>query len=480
MKTILGTNIPDLNQFIISLNKVQVLGEKNTKEECVEILDENKDQGIETELLIISSALPGYPEDFNEYLNCLHSAFPTLKTLALLPPSPSKTFLRFLDGLGVYYLHGTFTPQMLTDVLECIKENQPYEQPESTQQTTASSEEQPEESAEDTTPSETAEITATKTNENEEVAGYEDEPLPEYEPLNKTETSETEPRIIVNPVSPKSEGKQSENQIIAVFAPSHSGATTLAANMALLATRRRKDVALIDLNLKKPDINTHYNITNHNNLDTVLPLIIGNELNPSTLISNMVQQEGVNILLGTQTPFYDPVQSPSEIEQVLKIAKETYPITIVDVNAQIDNYGTLVALTMADKVVVVLEQHVACLRYFNKIRTEIFSNPDHLVLDKNISFVLNRYRNKVSLNRNEVEAAIGNAKMECVLNETDEVYTSITTGKPLAVYASTKQGKDFINKYGNYTINLLDSMGVKVQDGKKPTLFKRFMNKIAM
>lgn len=455
MRAILATGIPDMNDYIRqNFTFVEVVGEGETKEECVDILDELNEKKTPADLIVVKSTLPGNPEELTEFVSCLHGAFYGLKIMALLP-GPDKLLLRLLDDLGVYYLYGEFTSFLLQEAFQCIAENRLFNQ--------ASYEEnQPYESdaEEETTITENEEPEITETvreyAESESNKVIEDQPLPEYKPLE----------FEIN----------HGNKLVVVYSPSHSGSTVFASNLALLAAEQAIGVGLLDLNIKKPDISTHYNINHHNNFDSILTLIAGENLNPATLLSSMREFNGVNVLLGTKQPFTCHVEEDTLVRTLLSTCKETYPLTIIDVAGSLDNWGTLASLEMADKVIVVLEQHVACLRFFNTIKTDVFSS--YNITDDKVDIILNRYRAKAALSAGEVEATL-NCKLACTLKETDEVYTSISLGQPLALKTETRGGRDFIRILQDYGESLFYGSGMPEKPKKNLSLMQRFFGKTA-
>lgn len=454
MKTILATGIElsekGFNDFIIkNFDFLDVVGDKFTKEECVEILDEHPD----IELIIVKSNLPGNPTDFNEYIGCLRGAFPKLKILALLPNTTEKILIRLLDGLGIYYLIGNITPDNVNEVLCAIKENRaflPSPDHNLTTNTPVVGEIIPEENQEDS-------IIPPKTLLPSSLAETEEEPLPEYPTLHLE--------------------KSNNNNVIVVFSPTHSGGTTVASNLSIIAAELGINVGLIDLNIKKPDIITHFNFNHHHNLDSIMTMVASNHLNPTMLISSMKECNGVNVMLGTKYPFQFHFETEAPIKEILDTARASFPLTIVDITGIVDTWETIIALQEADKIIIVLEQQLASIRYYNAIKTEVF--PSNGINNEKVDIILSRYHDKASLSLSEVKTSL-DGSLACLLKETDEVYTSISIGRPLAVKADTRTGKEYVKSLRRYGSELLVDLGSKTgQPVVKKSLMQRFMGRIA-
>jgi MinD-like ATPase involved in chromosome partitioning or flagellar assembly len=502
MKTILATGIPEMNAYIKNYIKfLEITGEDQTKEGCVSFLADNPD----TELAVITPFLPGNPREPQDFINGLCGAFVKVKLIAILPPDPPEDFVDYLNSLGVVSLYGDITSDLLIEALTCVVENKAFNLQKPDQiaasldpfkKTVEEAEEIAEEIAEENKTYETAaeeeptvdEITAKETTVNADQGLIQKKeidlsvtvkPLIEYGSLNSYQGGETfEQPDQMNQLN-QSVGEDElkiKHQVIAVFAPCHSGTTTLAANISLMLANKIDGVALIDLNTTKPDVKTHYGITHYNNLDSAMTLLAGNNLNSITLTANMVEHNRISVLLGTQNPFTCNFDD-SAVKKLIEQARSTFNLTIIDVSGDIGNWGTLAALQAADKIIIVLEQHIACLQYYNQIKSEVF--PNYGIDDAKVDIILNRYHEKASLSPGEVKVSIGH-ELSCVLNETNDVYTSISIGTPLVQNVTTKMGREFVKSLEKYIAKLINGINIQEQPKKRVSLLQRFLRKNAV
>ncbi|MCZ8523492.1 MULTISPECIES: AAA family ATPase [Paenibacillus] len=151
-----------------------------------------------------------------------------------------------------------------------------------------------------------------------------------------------------------SRAEGSRGRIAAVWSSaSKDGATTIAINTALaLASTGRLRVGLIDGNLRNPEIRPHLNLMDRGHSQFKLrPKMQTQTLQAEDLLEGCTsyrKMPGLHILTGS--PRRDTAQdlTPDMMGGLLETARQTFDITIVDVNAFPDNAATVCTVREAD------------------------------------------------------------------------------------------------------------------------------------
>lgn len=150
-------------------------------------------------------------------------------------------------------------------------------------------------------------------------------------------------------------------------AASKDGATTVAVNTALaIAALSKLNVGLIDANLRNPEIRPHLNL-DHNNPShfQLRPKLQTQTLLPEELLktcSTYRKMPRLHILTGTQRRDTAADMTPEMMAHLLQTARQTFDITIVDLNAYPDNAATVCAVRDADIRMLVTQNNYASYR----------------------------------------------------------------------------------------------------------------------
>jgi len=269
--------------------------------------------------------------------------------------------------------------------------------------------------------------------------------------------------------------KTSKGKIITVHgAKGGVGTTTIATNLAsVLAEHQKKDVILIDLNLRLGnsalffDIKPKYSLLDVvNNIDR-----IDKNLLKSTLPTH---SSGVRILIGPSQIEEAESISASHIEQILTLFRDIFEFIIIDTNSEFDEVN-IKALDEADKILTVSTLDIPSI-YNTKRCMELFQRMGY---DQNkVLLILNRYSTFEEIDVKVIEKTVDYPIFWRIPNQAySQILKSINAGIPISIMMpQSKISMNFLDIAKN-----LNGTHVKEQNdgvsGKKAKLFQKFFGK---
>ena len=251
--------------------------------------------------------------------------------------------------------------------------------------------------------------------------------------------------------------------ICVVGSASGAGATTVASNLALeLAELGR--VALIDLDLEFGGIACAFDVEIGYTIADVCCPDKFNDLDETILDSALYEKHGISILGRPHSLIEAGNVDPNGIAKALDIMSEMFEYVIVDLS-RINNELGLAALRKADKILIVIQPNVLCVRNVDRIVTgmiDIGVDPD------NMGVVFNRFESKNDFGKS-IEASLKRPIVARIPNSYSAVSMSLDTG---------------VNAKDNSLVRVatrnlaLCMSGAQPKEEAKPSWFRRFINKL--
>lgn len=177
-------------------------------------------------------------------------------------------------------------------------------------------------------------------------------------------------------------------KVITFWAPTAgTGVTLTGINVARRMIEKGLKTLVLDFDLPNPT--THFYFQNFNTvrgLDNLLPHASSGQLTPDVLESQLLEQDGIFYLKGSNVPEKSHYIQPEQLEAIMNVARTLFDYIVIDTNGIIDHAGSFVGLNQADAVMVVLEKNVLPLQKYHGIRSLLEEHFDmskfHLVINK--------------------------------------------------------------------------------------------------
>jgi len=257
-------------------------------------------------------------------------------------------------------------------------------------------------------------------------------------------------------------------KIVTVWSPvSHTGVTTTA---ILLANKLMKEhsVCLIDFDLNNADASLYLDISDiEHNIDNLIPYIQGHNFTEDIFNMNLIKVNNFMLMQGTRRIDKGPTFEIEYLKPIIEMAEKLFDIVIINTNPAIDNAGTFIALSNADKVVVVLGQNIFHFKKYTEkaqLMGTLLVNPLVVVNMFNKNIVLTLDNIKENLNADVYPLA-----------EIDriEVLNDINTQASVFETFSGKKAKKYEENLNDFIDKLLVVLGLKDENQivKKKKLF---------
>ncbi|CAM4047088.1 hypothetical protein L1N85_19425 [Paenibacillus alkaliterrae] len=178
------------------------------------------------------------------------------------------------------------------------------------------------------------------------------------------------------------------------------GATTVAISTAICMAQRMpgKNVFLVDLNLKSPEIRDHLHITTDKGYPLIQADCDSGTLEQTALVKACDQIKGIDnlyILTGIQRREWAEKITVGEIGHLLFVARKTFDFTIADVHTYPDQAATLKCVKDADERIVVVQSVITSYQsswndWFNSVWQHygLTEKDFHLVMNRDLNGTL--------------------------------------------------------------------------------------------
>lgn len=151
-------------------------------------------------------------------------------------------------------------------------------------------------------------------------------------------------------------------RIITVFsAKGGTGATTIAANLAVAFRQEEKSVAAVDANLQFGDLSFFFNEQGRNNVTDLAPS--ADELDREVVTEVMIRHEksGVHILAAPMRPEYADSVTGEQFGSIVRYLQRMYPYVLIDTSSMLSDV-TLAALDASDLILLVTTQDIPAIK----------------------------------------------------------------------------------------------------------------------
>jgi pilus assembly protein CpaE len=210
------------------------------------------------------------------------------------------------------------------------------------------------------------------------------------------------------------------------------GTTTIAINTGIaLATRLKRNVALMDANLQFGDMRVFLDLSPDS--PSIVNAISEADLDGELLKKLLVTHHGgVELLLAPPNPESADIVAerqrthPAALSNVLGLMRKAHDYTLIDMAKTIDDFN-LQLFDEADVIFVVMTADLSCLK---NVRL-VLETMDSLGYERNkIQLVLNRSNAYTGINVDNAESALGRKIDYQVINEYRGAISALNSGEP--------------------------------------------------
>lgn len=218
--------------------------------------------------------------------------------------------------------------------------------------------------------------------------------------------------------------------VITVYSPrGGSGTTTIANNLALALRDNESQIALIDACLQYGDVDILFNELGRLSLMDLTP--IAYDLDPKVVKECMIlhRSSGLYLLAAPKHPVISEALSGEQICRVLEYTRNLYNHMVINTSSYI-NESTLAALDIADLIVLVGTQEIACiksLRSFLEVWDSLGMKRDRLIL------VINKYRAESPLTTKKISETLNHPVELFIPEDQESALRAANLGNPLMI-----------------------------------------------
>ncbi len=250
-------------------------------------------------------------------------------------------------------------------------------------------------------------------------------PIDEAEVITALKQIQEEKRSAQNPVP---------QRITAVLnAKGGSGATLLASNLStFMAEKLKLRVALVDLDLQLGASALCLNLSPKTGIGDALSA--ADEVDSAALRGYMTHHgSGLDVLANVPHTVIEPTTvTPNQVDHLLTVVAQNYDHVVVDLPRSIDSL-TLQVLARADRIVLVLQQHLSHLHDAKRLLNALRGHLDDV--DNRVTVAINRYEGKGNIGIREIQGALGLKFHALIPNDYKRVCKAEDQGTPLYQYA---------------------------------------------
>ena len=230
------------------------------------------------------------------------------------------------------------------------------------------------------------------------------------------------------------------------------GKTTLSCECAYSIAKKNKDkkVLLLDFNLVNPDTDYHLKMDKVTDLKELYGYLASNTLNEEILEACLAKYPKMNnffILSGLyDINFFDKIVK-KHFELIIELAKQMgFDFIFIDIDSSLNIDATFVALTLADRVLVVCDGMYHTVRNTNRYIEDALSRAE--INDSNLDIIVNKFDKDLS-NKEELKKLLG--RNDIFFIESNKIVpVCINKGAPF-VDIENKTTKNLIQEMNNLT-----------------------------
>lgn len=214
-----------------------------------------------------------------------------------------------------------------------------------------------------------------------------------------------------------------------------SGATLLASNLAhIMAQEHNLKVALVDLDLQLGTSALCLNLNPTVGIGDALGA--AGEIDSVALRGYMTKHDsGLDVMASVPHAFIDTTPAlPEQLDQLLTVVGQNYDHVVVDVPRSLDPLN-LSALARADRILLVLQQHLTHLHDAKRVLNALRSNQEDV--DGRLTVLINRFHKKAGIRIKDIENALKVDFFARVPNDYKRVCQAEDLGVPLYTHAQS-------------------------------------------
>jgi pilus assembly protein CpaE len=223
-------------------------------------------------------------------------------------------------------------------------------------------------------------------------------------------------------MTPSAKGK-----IITVYSPKGgTGATLLAANLAMTLNNEETRVVLVDGNLQFGDISVFLNVQTRNSIVDLAPRADELDVEIVEEVISIHGESGVRLLAAPSKPEQAEHVTGDQYGKVLQFLRHLYPYVVVDAASSLTDI-TLAALDASDLIILLTTQEIPAI----KNARLFFDLADILKLDrKRVLLVMNRYDKRIAITPEKVGESFRHEVSAVIPVDEHVVVPSINRGLP--------------------------------------------------
>ncbi len=205
------------------------------------------------------------------------------------------------------------------------------------------------------------------------------------------------------------------------------GVTSVATNLALALSADGTKTAIVDLNLRRGDVEVMLDLLPSRTLGDILA---ANPIDESILQAALIPYSpSLFVLSGPDWPEYNDLISSVRLAEVFGLLKNMFAYVVVDAGRTTGSHMTDV-LTMADVIMAVSTLDVVSVR---NARNHVRLLNDLSLSNGKVKLVVNRYHKNSTVNLEDLEKATGIETFWQIPNEYQVMSSAINTGHPVLV-----------------------------------------------
>ena len=228
---------------------------------------------------------------------------------------------------------------------------------------------------------------------------------------------------------PEPEPSQTTGELYSIIAGKlSSGATTVAINAAnMIGSATETSPLLIDLDMPLGDAAAYLNLRPPYTVQDALSA--ANRLD-STLLENFTtkaKSTNLNVLGGFRDYTARSAVTPTDLEALLRVSRQTYHHTVVDLSGSIDGDQAVVVARQSNQILIVLTPDLPAIWRTEKLLTFLA----HHGAAENVRLVLNRTSRRDDIGERDIERLLSQPVYHTLPNDYGACLKAINSGRPL-------------------------------------------------
>jgi pilus assembly protein CpaE len=207
-----------------------------------------------------------------------------------------------------------------------------------------------------------------------------------------------------------------------------SGATTMAINVAnSIATATDASTLLIDLDIPLGDAAAYLNLRPQYTVQDALNA--ASRLDPMLLenFTVKVKNTTLNVLGGFRDYTARTAVSPASLEAVLRVSRDTFRYTVVDLSGSIDSDQAVVVARQSEQILIALTPDLPAIWRTEKLLSFLAQHG----ADENVKLILNRTSRRDDIGERDIERLLSQPVYHALPNDYGACLKAINSGRPL-------------------------------------------------